>query len=381
MARPLTSTDIIRERMGFGVSELAAPETRRAYAEAGLSPLGTKDRERLEEGRGISPMAGTQQREAFEQAEFMAGLRKEAPVSYGGLGERPEATTRRGFRRQQEWDARYKMMMEQEEASRQAEVAAREERRLSLAEQAEQRLQWAQDTKEQRDAAIMDQSGKIQSSIIGFTRPDGSKSRPININDEDAVERLQSVIYANRLGMEDQATKEVVTQMLNDAMDARQKMIETDLATRDAVAKEKVALAKDLGVYGMSIADFTENGVVNFEKANEAIGKAYAAGKAAEPEIAATKEQRSAIASKITDAEKKLLEIRSRVASAQKRVEARPTVRDFQTELESAQIEQRIFEDEINRLNSELGGEKPQTPASPQTTGQRPALGDIFGGQ
>lgn len=219
MAELLTSSDIIRERMGFGVSPLAAPETRRAYAEAGLSPLGTQERERFERGGRISPMASTPEKEAWVAAEVQAGRRPQTdlPTAYGGIGERPEATTRRGLRMQQEWDARHKMIIDQQEAIRQQEAAAREERRISIAEQAEQRQQWAQDTKEQRDAAILEQSGKIQSSIMGFTRPDGSKIRPININDPDAVERLQSVIYANRLGMEDQATKEVVFGLLDDA--------------------------------------------------------------------------------------------------------------------------------------------------------------------
>jgi hypothetical protein len=137
--------------------------------------------------------------------------------------------------------------------------------------------------------------------------------------------------------MEDQATKEIVTQMLKDAADTKQEKIDTELATKDAIAKEKVALAKDLGVYGMSVSDFTKDGKIDFEAANAAM--------------------RSAVASKINDAEKELLKVRAREAAAQRRVEARPTVKDFQTELEAAQIERGILEDEVNRLNRMLGGE------------------------
>lgn len=322
-------------------------------------------------GWGPSDLASQEEKEAYQflemQPKIAAGQATVAdlPEAYGG---RPTGTSRRAIRMQQAWEAQQKYLSDLEEQNRQREQAAREERRLSIAEQAEQRQQWAQDTKEQRDAAILEQSGKIQSAIIGATTPDGIKLRPININDDDAPERLQSVIYANRLGMEDQATKEVVTGLLDDAMRVRQQKLETEAATKDAIAKEKVALAKDLGVYGMSIADFTKDGVVDFEAANAAIGKAWAEGKEISPEQAETEEQRKAIYSKITDAEKKLLEIKAREAAFQRRFEARKTSEN-RTELEAAQIERGIFEDEINRLNRMLGGEpqkQAQTEAAPE---------------
>lgn len=104
MAEPLTSSDILRERMGFGISPLASVETRKAYAEAGLSPLGTQERERFERGGGISPMASTSEKEAWKMAEYMAGQREQAPTEYGGLGERPTGTSRRAIRMQEQWD-------------------------------------------------------------------------------------------------------------------------------------------------------------------------------------------------------------------------------------------------------------------------------------
>ena len=128
MADPLTSSDIQRERMGLGVSPLASTETRRSYAAAGLSPLGTQDRERFAAGAGISPMAGKKEKEAWIASEVMTGQRDpmELPKDYGGLGDRPEATTRRGIRMQEEWDERYEIMVTQQEAARQAAKEQRE---------------------------------------------------------------------------------------------------------------------------------------------------------------------------------------------------------------------------------------------------------------
>lgn len=127
MAEPLTSSDIQRELMGFGVSPLAAPETRRAYAAAGLSPLGTQERERFESGAGISPTASPAEREAWKMAEFQAGRREQAPIEYGGIGDRPTGTSRRAIRMQAEWD-------KQREAQMQMEQAQSEEQRRANAE-------------------------------------------------------------------------------------------------------------------------------------------------------------------------------------------------------------------------------------------------------
>lgn len=116
MADPLTSSDIMREQMGFGISPLAAPETRRAYAAAGLSPLGTQDRERMAAGGGISPMAGTAEKEAWKMAEYMTGRREEAPIEYGGLGDRPTGTSRRAIRMREEWDKQKAEQVELQQA-------------------------------------------------------------------------------------------------------------------------------------------------------------------------------------------------------------------------------------------------------------------------
>ena len=122
MADPLTSSDIQRERMGFGVSPLASTDTRRSYAAAGLSPLGTQDRERFAAGAGISPMAGTADKEAWKMAEYQAGSREQAPIEYGGIGDRPVGSSRRAIRMQDEWDKQQTEILQQQRLAQQMDL-------------------------------------------------------------------------------------------------------------------------------------------------------------------------------------------------------------------------------------------------------------------
>jgi hypothetical protein len=207
-----------------------------------------------------------------------------------------------------------------------------------------------------RDAKIKEQSRNIRAAFLGSTLPDGTKLNPINLEDADSPERIQRTMYMNEYGLEDQATKEMANMFLDDAFRIREKRA-TEVAEQEKADKAaRVGLAKDLGSYGLSIVDFAENGKIDFEKANEAVGKAYASGKQAEEEKALSKEQRKSIVTKIDSAEEKLLGIRGREAAAQKRLEARPNSSEYRTELEAAQLERGIFEDEINRLNRMIGG-------------------------
>lgn len=217
-----------------------------------------------------------------------------------------------------------------------------------------------------REAKIKEQSRSIRAAFLGSTLPDGTKLNPINLEDEDAPERIQRVMYMNDYGMEDQATKEMASMFLDDAFRIGERRA-TELAQQEAADKAaRVGLAKDLGAYGMSVVDFAENGKIDFEKANEAVGKAYASGKQVEEEKALDKEQRKSIVAKIDSAEEKLLGIRGREAAAQKRLEARPNSKEYQTEFEAAQLERGIFEDEINRLNRMIGGGAPAEPEAGQ---------------
>lgn len=358
MAEPLTSSDIIREQMGFGPS--SSDEKRRA-AGAGISPLGTMERIRFEEGRGLSPMARKSEKEAYMASEVMAGRRDpmELPKSYGGLGERPEATTRRGFRMQQEWDKQYEMMRKEEEA-------AREQNRFlmgyELQRQQEERMRGAQDlqiqaglAKQSRQQDVEGQAQEIMNNIVGFTRPDGSKQRPINVNDDDAPERLQMLIANNRRGMESQDVKEVVTMMLNDALDVRAKRDEDMMSD----IRAKATLAKDLSTNGLSIGEFTKDGKIDYVAASDALGKAIAKGRVEE-------EERKSSTAIVNDLQKDVIKIRGEVARYQKLLETRPSDPTTQRQLQGALADQGVLEDEINRLSRPRGREAAPSEAQPQ---------------
>jgi len=377
MAEPLTSSDIWRLERGFGVSPLSSTEERQRFAAAGVAPLTAQSRQRFEEGRGISPMASGAEREAWKVAEVQAGMRSpvELPEEYGGLGDRPSATTRRGLRMQQEWDKRQEMMIAQQEAARQIEERDREYA-LRLQDQQNQ----MEDRNIARDAAlakaaregkIREQSRNIREAFIGATLPDGSKTNPIDLNSDDAVERIQSSIYMNDFGMEDQATKEMASMFLDDALRLREKKVEQSKAD----TASRVSIAKDLAQNGLSIAEFSKDGKVDFERANVALGEALKKKEEGKEEAIDEREQRRNLRRQKATTETELVKIKAQIGRFEK---LRPTANNLE-ELEAARVSQGIFEDDINRINRELGGD-PQ-PATPPPAGQRPALGDIFGGQ
>lgn len=329
-------------------------------------------------GWGPSALASPEEKDAWRVSQGQAprDIRNDPTYREWAYTEGGYPKSRRQIRMQEEWEKRQAEQLNQQRIMQQMDM---EQKNYDLRLQSEQRLQDQQRLGQFREEEVQNQARRAMESVIGATLPDGQRTRPINVNDENAVERLQSVIYSNPLGMENQATKEAVTMMLNDALSIRERRNQELADAAKADAQAKVGLAKDLGAYGLSIADFTKDGKIDFVAANEAVGKAYAAGEEAKVGLAETKEERKNIAEKITSAEKELLKVRARVAAAQKRVEARPTVADFKTEFEAATIEQGILEDEINRLNRLRGGEAAPQPQQ-GTTGQRPPLSDIFGG-
>jgi hypothetical protein len=351
LARVATS---LRAQRGWGPSEFASQEETDAWRA-------------LRVGRAISEGTAT-----------VADL----PESYGGM---PTGTTRRAIRQREAWqqEQQFRSQIEEQERKREADILEMESKRAdSFIRQQEF------NDKQEREYAIKRDGMAMMNSMRGVTLPNGMQLRPINPADPDAISRLEDIAVVARYGLEDPLVKAVWERKYADAQKfaeknliASDKIAQEQAKAREDEAKARVAIAKELGAYGMSIVDFTKDGRVDFEAANAAIGKAWAEGKEVPAEKAQTEEQRKAIYSRITDAEKKILDVRARAAAAQRRVEARPTVKDFKTELEAAQIEQGILEDEVNRLNRMLGGEKQPAAAQPQTTGQRPALGDIFGGQ
>jgi hypothetical protein len=214
MAEPLTSSDIIRERMGFGVSPLASNETRRAYAEAGLSPLGTQERERFASGGGISPMAGSSEKDAWKMAEYMAGQREQAPVAYGGMGDRPIGSSRRAMRMQAEWDEQQKFQLEQ---MRQAQQMNLEQKRFALSEKnqilqerQEARLQAAAAKEQEEASKISEQADFAMNEVLGGFDPSGNPISGLDPDDPNYMEKRNAIIKRYPKAPQDEAFKTAI---------------------------------------------------------------------------------------------------------------------------------------------------------------------------
>jgi len=295
MAEPLTSSDMWRIRSGWGASPTASIEERKRFAAAGELPLSSENVARLAEGMGISPMASTAEKEAWVASEVMTGQRDpmDLPKSYGGMGERPEATTRRGLRMQQEWDKQYEMMFEQQKLAKQMEA---EQERLALQKSQEARMVAEQDAsrkatlaKEFREEETSKQAQNAMNSVLGYTRPDGVRVRPINVNDEDAVERIQSVVAANPFGMEKQYVKETLGGMLNDAMNIRQSKTGESQQAELSALDMSIRSGKEMSAFGQ----YNEQG--NFVPNPQAMAVESTKLKMGEEATAARKEEEKEI--------------------------------------------------------------------------------------
>jgi hypothetical protein len=264
MAEPLTSSDILRERMGFGVSPLASSETRKAYADAGLSPLGTKERERFARGGGISPMASSSEKEAWVAGEVQAGLRSpmELPESYGGMGDRPSATTRRGLRMQQEWDKQYEMMLAQQEAAKRAGLEERrgalEEREIGLRERQEARLQAAEAKRQDEDFKVGEQADFALNEVLGGFDPTGNPVSGLDPDAPDYMQRRNDIIKRYPKALKDDAFKTAIattdksyfdTENFNQQLQAQEqssgRIIERQVAAEERAAERQVGIREE----------------------------------------------------------------------------------------------------------------------------------------
>ena len=207
--------------------------------------------------------------------------------------------SRRKMRMEAEFQQYQLGELERQKALQELEM---DRRRFDLQFQAEQRMQEKQRLDLDRESKVQDQARMVMESIRGTTLPDGQRTRPINIEDDDAVERLQSVIYSNPFGMENQATKEAVTMMLNDALSMRERKLQTSQEQELAAATLSAQTGKPMKEFG----EYTAEGIFRpnlnaIVKANEELKQKEEAA-AEEKEVA--KETRRAEARE-TVAEKK----------------------------------------------------------------------------
>jgi hypothetical protein len=262
MADPLTSTDIIRERMGFGVSPLASQDTLRSYAAAGLPPLSAQDRERFKTGAGISPMAGPSEKDAWKMAEYMSGQREQAPVSYGGIGDRPVGTSRRQIRMQDEWDKRRAAEIEEQRALQSMEMDQRRfalsERNQVLQERQEARLQAAEAKAQEEILKVSEQADLALNEVLGGFDPAGSPVLGLDPDAPDYMQRRNDIIKRYPKALKDDAFKTTIdttdksyfdTENFNQQLQAQEqssgRIIERQVSAEERAAKRQVEIREE----------------------------------------------------------------------------------------------------------------------------------------
>jgi hypothetical protein len=290
MAEPLTSSDIIRERMGFGVSPLASEDTRRAYAAAGLSPLGTQDRQRLAEGRGISPMAGKSEKEAFVAAEVQAGLRPESdlPEEYGGrpqvtVGPRfddrgqPTGTFRRQLRMQEMWDAERNRMVEEQKFAQQLESEQKRltlsERNQTLQDRQEARLQAAEAKAQDLVSRVSDDADRAMNELLGGVDESGNPTIGLDPDDPNYIQRRNDLIKRYPKAPKDEAFKlaiETTDKSYFDSLNFNQQLKAQEESSgriiERQIAAEERAAEKQTGIREEERVAQEERGIVSQER-------------------------------------------------------------------------------------------------------------------
>jgi hypothetical protein len=337
-------------------------------------------------------LASNEEKERYRaiqiQREIEAGRATVAdlPEAYGG---RPQGTTRRSIRMQDEWDKQQNAELQRRQATQAMAIQQREmfirEGNLQLQRDAEERSRIKEDKaleeekmKSERENRIERESSDILRAIRGESLPDGTVINPIRVEDENALERMDNLARLN-FGMKDPIAQRMYFGLRDDILEYRQNILTAQASDTAKEAEAKVGLAKELAIAGKSVADFTrKDGRIDFEAANAALGEAVRTGEEQKAVRSEEREEKRNINSQLSKLETDVIKIRGEVGRYQKLLEAR---KDLATQraLDGALVEQGILEDEINRLNRLRGGEA--TPQTQQgTTGQRPPLSDIFGG-
>ena len=286
--------------------------------------------------RKPSALASPEEKAAYTAQQVRGGALPAEMLSedYGG---RPQGTTRRAIRMQAEWDKRNEMMLEQQKIAQQMEA---DQERLAIQRSQEARMVAEQDAvrkanlaKEFREEETSTQAQNAMNSVFGYTRPDGVRVNPININDVDAVERIQSVMASNPFGMEKQYVKETLVGLLNDALKVRDRNIQQSQQQELEAAKISSITKRPFEEFG----GYDERGI--FKPNLPAIADANEALKIEE----ASKAEERAIATE------------TRRAQAQANVAEEKNITSQEREI---QKEIRRATEDLRELNASLAGRK-----------------------
>jgi hypothetical protein len=290
MAEPLTSSDMWRIRSGWGASPTASIEERKRFAAAGELPLSSENVARLAEGRGISPMASTAEKEAWVASEVMTGQRDpmDLPKAYGGMGDRPEATTRRGLRMQQEWDKQYEIMMEEQKMAQQMEY---QKKQL----ESQERDQYLQENEFYYDRGLKEAEQKLTAQQRAEARSIVESLNQLDPRSPDFNKNLSNIFTQNSLGASDPNVQKIVglyTDANNSYMNSLEKQQSGQKQAQEDFFKTQQALLES-GVPEQNLSKFYDPdapaGVIRFNP--DAVTKQLGTTKFQEKQTAAEKKE------------------------------------------------------------------------------------------
>jgi hypothetical protein len=285
---------------------------------------------------------------------------RELPEEWGG---RPQGQSRRAIRMQAEWDKQRSQQLEEMRVTQQMQM---EQRRINIQERDQfiQESEYGRKLKEYEAAQDIQGQAEIESNnILDWLsgRAVDEQGNPIPKPDPKTPEfqtEFLRRLSENPLGAE--LNKGIVDQYMGankTYLDAQQTKQEKEAQRATQETQARVGLARDLASVGKSISQFTkEDGSIDFESANVALGEAMKAGEEEKIVRAETREEKRNINSQISKIETDLAKIRGQVGRYQKLLETKKSA-ETQKELDAALVNQGILEDEINRLNRLRGGE------------------------
>lgn len=360
---------------------------------------------RWEWGWGPSPLASEEEKQAYTARQVRAGKLPvtELPEAYGGM---PTGNTRRAIRAREVWVQQQKYLSDIAEQQRQAERVAMEAERLNISMRAEERQQRDQNLEiqkikmlEDRESRVQKEAGIIFDSIFGRqvgVDQNGNPimSKPLSPQDPDALKNISNLMKL-QYGIQHPAAKEALQTLFNDASQHQQNLVEDAQKQMEqqrtwliGQQEEAASLGVDTSKYFVTKQDpQTKELVVT---GVDQIGLAKAIGEAKRNDLETKKREvamakidedsRSQARSVLDDINKIDSEIRKANFNAQKESDAKLRQEHINNS-EFFKSERDILVQRFNSLVPQQRSAQPQQVQQPQTTGQRPALGDIFGGR
>jgi len=301
--------------------------------------------------------------------------------------------SRRKIRMQEEFQKYQQQQLEQQQRLQQMEDS---QRRLQLDELQynrnidNDRLSQIAKLKEEEDAAeAAKHAFEVANAIRGVTLPNGQQLRPIRPEDPDAIDRLNDIARMNPKFIENDLGKKIWESTLSRAEAYAQQSAQDQ--QQDAAKLQDWTIgqneeAASLGIDASKFYDIDPQG--NITRADRA-GLSKAIGEAKRKDLEAktqaalssdlAKENRTAIKG-ISD---ELYKIGSQIRENDSLVETAKSSIERNEYIRKANYlrgEDAVLRQRLNDLIPKSTEQK-QTQPTTQTTGQRPSLGAIFGGQ